>query len=236
MTVLVLVCKNDCIYVSNNMHVHQMSRHPYPLGPSAPCGASNAIFFRVSASGKRSFDNLLKFIEDYPTRHCCSCPVAIVVSCPLSSWSVVVVVGCRHGRRLLWLWLSVVGHGQYTEEGIKTHLLAGVGLPSLLSMRTAQELERAISNNMHHIPGSKTCLIWQNTLRRLALARLNMPPSHGTLNVILVSITSTVRLCNLRNRRKSGYVGVKDDLREKGSQVVGVIAGTLTKPPIERAK
>jgi hypothetical protein len=45
-------------------------------------------------------------------------------------------------------------------------------------------VEHAIPNNTHHIPGSKTRLIWQNTLHRLALARLNMPPSREKLNVI----------------------------------------------------
>jgi hypothetical protein len=129
-----------------------------------------------------------------------------LLSWSVGSWSVVGMgVGCC-GCRLLWL--SVVGHGQYTEEGIQTHLLAGVGLPFLLSTCIGQELEHAISNNMHHIQGSKMCLIWgQNTLRRLALARLNMLLLRETLNVISVSITSTVCLCNLRKQRKSGYVG-----------------------------
>jgi len=120
-----------------------------------------------------------------------------------------------------------------------------VGSPPSLSTRTAQELKRTISNNMRHIPGSTTRLVWQNTLRRLAPAHSNTPPSRETPNVISVSITSTVRLCSLRNRRKFGYVGgLKTIYDEKGCQVVGVLVrtgrgsdsisghGTLTKPLI----
>lgn len=82
-----------------------------------------------------------------------------------------------------------------------------VGLPSSLSTRTADKLKRATSNTMRHMLRSKMVLGLQSKFRKLSPAHSNAPPSLETLKVMSFSITSPVRLCSSRNRRKLGYIG-----------------------------